>query len=78
MEIYTGDFISDAQECADKISNRIGYAGYFVEDECCNLTHCICKKIYNRLSVAFEDIIERSRKEEIDLKKELFKTINEL
>jgi hypothetical protein len=61
MEIYTGDLIGMAQECATKISERIGYTGYIVEDECCNLQHDIRKKIYERLSTAFNDLIEQEK-----------------
>lgn len=85
MEIYTGDLIGMAQECATKISNQIGYTGYVVEDECCNLQHDIRKKLYERLSLAFNDLIEREKIEDIEhaylkdnLKDKLFKIINEL
>jgi hypothetical protein len=85
MEIYTGDLIEMAQECATKISNQIGYTGYVVEDECCNLQHDIRKKLYERISLAFNDLIEREKIEDIEhaylkdnLKDKLFKIINEL
>jgi hypothetical protein len=85
MEIYTGDLIGMAQECASKISKEIGYTGYIVEDECCNLQHDIRKKLYERLSVAFNDLIEQEKISDIehvylkdDLKNKLFKIINEL
>jgi len=77
MEIYTGDLIEMAQKCATKISNQIGYMGYVVEDECCNLQHDIRKKLYERLSLAFNDLIEKGYEKD-DLKNKLFKIINEL
>ena len=61
MEIYTGDFLGMAQSCAARISKRIGYTGYVVEDECCNLQHDIRKKIYDRLSVAFNTLIDQEK-----------------
>lgn len=73
MEIYTGDLIGMAQECASKISKEIGYTGYVVEDECCNLQRDIRKKIYDRLIIAFESVTDDN-----DLLNELYKTINEL
>jgi hypothetical protein len=85
MEIYTGDLITIAQEYATKISEKINYTGYVVEDECCNLQHDIRKKIYERLSIAFNDLIEKEKLscierayQQDDLKNKLFKIINEL
>jgi hypothetical protein len=80
MEIYTGDLITLAQECAERITSNVGYTGYFIEDELCNLQRDIRNKIHERLSEAFdgflEDIDYVESKE--DLKNKLFKIINEL
>jgi hypothetical protein len=80
-EIYTGDLIELAQKCAEKISGKINYSGYVIEDECCDLLYKVRKILYERLSIAFNELIE----EEIDfvesredLKKRLFKIINDL
>lgn len=89
MEIYTGDLITIAQEYANKIEERLktetDYKAYIIEDECCNLQRDIRKKIYERLSVAFNDLIEREKiscieraYQQDDLKDKLFKIINEL
>ena len=85
MEIYTGDLIGIAQEYAEKISEKINYTGNVVEDECCNLQYVIRKKIYERLSKAFNELIEREMIDDIEraylknnLKNKLFKIINEL
>lgn len=77
MEIYTGDFITIAQEYADKINKKINYTGYVVEDECCNLQKEIREKIYERLTIAFNDLIENDFNKN-ELKDKLFKIINEL
>ena len=85
MEIYTGDLIDVAQECAANISKKINNNDYFIEDECCELQHKIRKLLYERLSIAFNDLIEREKNEDIEhaylkdeLKNKLFKIINEL
>lgn len=85
MEIYTGDLITIAQDYADKISSKINYKGYIIENECCNLHRDIRNKIRERLSEVFEQLIneekirciERSYQQD-DLKDKLFKIINEL
>lgn len=81
MEIYTNDLLDIAVKYATKISNNIGYSGYVVEDECCNLQREIRDVLNKRLCEAFENFIENDfdkieSKEE--LRKTLFKIINEL
>lgn len=73
MEIYTGDLITDAQECAERIGSNMGYAGRFVEDELCNLQRDIRRKIYDRLALEFLrlDTCDETRAK-------LYKMINEL
>jgi nicotinamidase-related amidase len=85
MEIYTGDLVDVAIEYAIKISKEIGYNGYIIEDECCNLQRDIRKKLYERLSKAFEQLIQEETVADIEhayqyflLKGKLFKIINEL
>lgn len=85
MEIYTGDLIRIAEEYGVKISQKIKYSGYVVEDECCNLKRQLCNLIYDRLSVAFNYLIEEEKiiypenAQQLDkLKNKLYKTINEL
>lgn len=80
MEIYTGDLITMAQQCAEKISSNIGYVGNVVEDECCNLQRDIRNKIHERLSEAFEKFIDDSDyfDSSEDFRNNLFKIINEL
>jgi len=85
MEIYTGDLITLAQECAERITSNVGYTGYFIEDELCNLQRDIRNKIRERLSDSFNYLIEREKIEDIEhaylkdnLKEKLFKIINEL
>jgi hypothetical protein len=86
MEIYTGDLIGMAQECASRISSEIGYTGYVIEDECCNLQRDIRKKLYERLSTSFNDLINQELDGTVEhnyflqhnLKDKLFKIINEL
>jgi hypothetical protein len=81
MEIYTGDLIGMAQECASKISKEIGYTGYVVEDECCNLQRDIRKVLYDRLSIAFDDLLDQEIDHaylRVDLKTKFFKIINEI
>lgn len=81
MEIYTGDLIGMAQECATKISEQIGYTGYVVEDECCNLQRDIRKVLYDRLTVAFNDLLDQEIEHphlRVDLQNKIFKIINEL
>ena len=84
-EIYTGDLIEDAIRCAEKIGEQIGYDGYIIKDECCNLKREICEKIYSRLSIEINELI-RARKVcdvqraylENELSNNLFKMINDL
>jgi hypothetical protein len=78
MEIYTNDLVDVAIEHAKIISEQLGKYDYIIEDECCNLQRDIRAKIYERLSEAFKDIIERKDEKDFDLEKELYKTINEL
>lgn len=81
MEIYTNDLLDITVKYATKISNNIGYSGYVVEDECCNLQHEIRDVLNKRLSDAFENFIENDFdyiESKEDLRKTLFKIINEL
>lgn len=76
-EIYTGDLITMAQECAERITSNVGYVGYFIEDELCNLQHDIRKKIYERLYEGFNQLVEDEKLSD-EVKNKLFKLINEL
>lgn len=81
MEIYTNDLVDIAVKYAMKISNNIGYSGYVVEDECCNLQREIRDVFNKRLSEAFENFIENDSdkiESKEELRKTLFKIINEL
>lgn len=81
MEIYTNDLLDIAVKYSSKISNNIGYSGYVIQDECCNLHSEIRNILYKRLSEAFENFIENDFDEiesKEDLRKTLFKIINEL
>jgi len=82
MEIYTTDLIEIALKHASIISSFAddidGTTNQAIEDGCCNLQRELRDVIYERLSVAFNDIISRSNTNGFNLKNELFKTINEL
>jgi hypothetical protein len=99
MEIYTTDLITMAQESADKIKDKLIElndipisTGYIIEDECCNLKINICTKLNERLTIAFNSLVEEialieeeEKKENIthtplstELHDKLFKIINDL
>jgi hypothetical protein len=88
MEIYTGDLIGMAQDCAVKISNKLGVADYVVEDECCNLQRDIRNKLHERLEAAFRELIREQMISDMErsylilqeggLQDKLFKIINEI
>lgn len=90
MEIYTGDFVDVARSYGEKINKRISEGGsftdYIAEDECCNLMHDIRKKLYERLSVAFNTLIDQEAIADVEhayyiqheFSDKLFKIINEL
>jgi hypothetical protein len=81
MEIYTGDFISIAQEYADKIKKELKSENYIIEDVCCDLQMKIRRLIYKRLSEQFKEIIKDDLvyiENREYLYNKLTKTINEL
>lgn len=79
-EIYTDDIIEIAKKYADKISKKINYTGYVIEDECCNLQRDIRKILHERLSKEFRDLIAFDVRvyQKDELKEKLFKIINNL
>lgn len=62
MEIYTGDLIDMAISYAERISTRIDYRGYVVEDGCCDLVRDVRRVLHERLSEAFTDLVENHDK----------------
>ena len=80
MEIYTTDLIEIAKGYADQIRINSGdnHNWQIFEDECCNLQRELRNVVYKRLSVEFEKIIIKSKEPNFDLRKEIFKTINEI
>jgi hypothetical protein len=90
MEIYTGDFIDIARSYGEKINKSIkeggGLVDYVAGDECCNLQHDIRKKLYERLSIAFDTLVNQEAVADVEhayyiqheFKDKLFKIINEL
>lgn len=88
-EIKIEQFIRMAQDCAVRINERLktetDYKDYIIEDECCNLQRDVRKKIYQDLSIAFNEIIKEEQMKYIGqeyqyeiLKNKLFKIINDL
>ena len=90
MEIYTADLVDIAKSYGEKINKMIKEGGDFVDyvagDECCNLQHDIRKKLYERLSVAFDTLVNQEAVADVEhayyilhvFKDKLFKIINEL
>lgn len=84
MEVYTGDLVDVAITFSEKIKDKIVVVSdneYVIEDVCCDLQKEIRNILHDRMSVAFNDLIDNesiktSSVEE--LKNKLFKIINEL
>ena len=79
------NLVSIAQDCAKRISDKIGKNDYIIEDECCKLHYEIRKKINEKLTIAVNNLIEKEKLADDDhsyifddMKIKLTKIINEL